>query len=150
MRIWWIGIALYRLERDQSTQGILGWPARSRSTLGLQVDSDPVDHPGSVWSPYSARCGSTMGLVRPGQGDMQSTGLVDQIHPGHLDPPKIISQCSKNALLAAASAINFSSSLSNWFFSSFISFNVRNMSRKSSNGANGKLDLIKHLLKWIG
>ena len=51
MRIWWIGIVLYGLERDQSTQGILGWPAKSWSTLGLQVDLDPVDHPGSGWSP---------------------------------------------------------------------------------------------------
>ena len=55
MCIWWIGIALYGLERDQSTLGILGWPARSRSTLGLQVDSDPVDHPrsgrsGQAWA----------------------------------------------------------------------------------------------------
>ena len=33
-----------------------------------------------------------MDLVRPGRGDMRSTGLVDQIHPGHPDPPKIISR----------------------------------------------------------
>ena len=56
------------------------------------MDLDPVDHPGSGQSPWGARCGSTMNQVRPGQGVMQSTGLVDQINPRHLDPPKIISQ----------------------------------------------------------
>ena len=42
-----------------------------------------------------------MDLVRPGQENMQSTGLVDQIHPGHPDLPKIISQWGfcKNAPL---------------------------------------------------
>ena len=40
-----------------------------------------------------------MDLVRPGRGDMRSTGSVDEIHPGHPDPPKIISRCCKAYVL---------------------------------------------------
>lgn len=34
-----------------------------------------------------------MDQVRPRQRDMQSTGLVDQIHPRYPNPPKIIFRC---------------------------------------------------------
>ena len=36
-----------------------------------------------------------MDQVRPGHRDTRSAGSVDQIHPKHPDPPKIISRCSK-------------------------------------------------------
>ncbi len=35
-----------------------------------------------------------MDQVRPGHKNTQSMRLVDQIHPRHPDPPKIISRCS--------------------------------------------------------
>ena len=37
-----------------------------------------------------------MDQVRPGQGEIRSIRLVDQIHPRHPDPPKIISRCSQS------------------------------------------------------
>ena len=57
------------------------------------MDSDPINHSGSGQSPEGA-CGRlTINLVRPGQGNIQSMESVDQIYPGHLNPPKIIFQC---------------------------------------------------------
>ena len=38
-----------------------------------------------------------MDQVRPGRGDIQSTGSVDQIHPRHFNPSKIISRCNGSA-----------------------------------------------------
>ena len=40
-----------------------------------------------------------MDEVRPRREDMQSTELVDQIHPGNPDPSKIIFQCHQIAAL---------------------------------------------------
>ncbi len=55
------------------------------------MDLDSVDHLGSGRSPNGDPCGLIMDQVRPGNKNIQSTGSVDQIHPEHLDLPKIIS-----------------------------------------------------------
>lgn len=44
MCIWLINRAFYELEEDQSTPGILGWPAKLQLILELQKNLDLVDH----------------------------------------------------------------------------------------------------------
>ena len=52
------------------------------------MDPDLVDHSKSRRLPLGAWTRSEVDQVRPDLRDMQSTGLVDQIHPDHFDPRK--------------------------------------------------------------
>lgn len=53
-------------EKNQSTQNILGEPAKLQSNLGLQVDFDQLNQSGSNQSLEGAYCRLTIDLVRPG------------------------------------------------------------------------------------